>query len=666
MAQYKNDELERIFNDFGSMMEELKRSGSLPVFQFERLQRTTKMTADTLDGKFNRAVKAAEVKLEQFSKSGLGKTTKAIGGLAKSAGDTAFAARKNRESFESLNPVIDAAAAALSAIPIFGDAAAKATAAVGKFATAELDESVKAFQTIGSVGAIAGEGVTGLRTAAERTGLSFQQLSSVVSNTSGSLAFAFGGTASGLQEIAKITQAAQPFRSELLKLGFSFQEQSEVFAESIERDARLGRIQGRSTADLAQSSAQYAKNLADLSRLTGLSTDAAQSELDAQMSNIRFRKAISGIDKDVADSISNVGVVIAGLGKDPELTRGFQDLVAGFGTEAATNFTIATGGVGKEVADLLKAGAITEQEAMSRLQTAFQATYEKLPAQVLGVGTAFDATALGMANIATAQIDYNKALEQGKAVVGAQDSATDAMVNAQESLQRLATEVDTFVNNNVFPHATDVVESLTGSLADLAGMINSVTGSTRTVPQRQMGGPVLGGQPYMVGEAGPELVVPKSSGTVIPSDQLVALFEQTSKMQGGSSLVEGMKRTFLPGIGYATSYNAGGMGNAKITDFAGNILGEQTNVNDLSTNTQFRETLSGPRDSYASSVLGTDAISSISSSGFYGSGADKITATSQGAMTQETAEALIAELRTIAQNTRTGADASKKLVRAQS
>ena len=34
------------------------------------------------------------------------------------------------------------------------------------------------------------------------------------------------------------------------------------------------------------------------------------------------------------------------------------------------------------------------------------------------------------------------------------------------------------------------------------------------------GGPVAGGNPYVVGEKGPELFVPKSSGTIVPNNQL--------------------------------------------------------------------------------------------------------------------------------------------------
>jgi hypothetical protein len=40
------------------------------------------------------------------------------------------------------------------------------------------------------------------------------------------------------------------------------------------------------------------------------------------------------------------------------------------------------------------------------------------------------------------------------------------------------------------------------------------------VPGRAFGGPVIGGRPYMVGERGPELFVPSSTGTIIPNNRV--------------------------------------------------------------------------------------------------------------------------------------------------
>ena len=46
----------------------------------------------------------------------------------------------------------------------------------------------------------------------------------------------------------------------------------------------------------------------------------------------------------------------------------------------------------------------------------------------------------------------------------------------------------------------------------------------RPIESRQEGGPVEAGKPYLVGEAGPEIIIPEQSGTVIPNNQLPSPF----------------------------------------------------------------------------------------------------------------------------------------------
>lgn len=53
----------------------------------------------------------------------------------------------------------------------------------------------------------------------------------------------------------------------------------------------------------------------------------------------------------------------------------------------------------------------------------------------------------------------------------------------------------------------------TAAFAFVRGMISQI-------PAREFGGPVYAGQPYLVGERGPEVVVPGSSGTVVPNKRL--------------------------------------------------------------------------------------------------------------------------------------------------
>ena len=49
-----------------------------------------------------------------------------------------------------------------------------------------------------------------------------------------------------------------------------------------------------------------------------------------------------------------------------------------------------------------------------------------------------------------------------------------------------------------------------------SGLIGSLLGGLTGVPGRAMGGPVRAGEPYKVGETGPEMFIPSSPGRVVP------------------------------------------------------------------------------------------------------------------------------------------------------
>lgn len=55
-----------------------------------------------------------------------------------------------------------------------------------------------------------------------------------------------------------------------------------------------------------------------------------------------------------------------------------------------------------------------------------------------------------------------------------------------------------------------------GSAGGFAGFIGSLFSGFTSAPHRAGGGPVSSGRPYMVGEQGPELFVPGSSGAIVP------------------------------------------------------------------------------------------------------------------------------------------------------
>ncbi|KGO33211.1 hypothetical protein JT06_15865 [Desulfobulbus sp. Tol-SR] len=79
---------------------------------------------------------------------------------------------------------------------------------------------------------------------------------------------------------------------------------------------------------------------------------------------------------------------------------------------------------------------------------------------------------------------------------------------------------DTFAH--VAGEISGKLEALQQKLKDLMGDAKSLDSSVGgiDIPGRAVGGPVAGGNPYIIGEKGPELFVPSTNGTVIPNNQL--------------------------------------------------------------------------------------------------------------------------------------------------
>ena len=669
------DELERQRELLLQTMDEFNRAGSNSARTMDEVDKST--------SKFDRTIKDAEDALDRFRQSGVGKATTAAADLAKGFISSGLAARENRESFESLNPAIQGVASALRAIPIVGDALGSALEGVGTFVTAEMQRTIESFNTLGSVGALSATGVRGMRESAIDAGLSLAQFSNVIQENSKALAFSTGSTMRGADVLAGLAQEAgeSGLRRQFRALGIQLEQQNEFFADYLEFNTLLGAQQQTSVRQQTIAARDYILELDELARITGLSRKEAQSELEQQRANARFlsaqRRAVarfgpelgSTIAKDMEKSL----LIIAERGS-PELAAGIRDLFGGPNTEAAKSALATLGPGALEAANALQTNQISVEEFVNTItQSAdrFQTRFGEVLPLISDTGTVFDPLIVGTARLSetvglTAD-QITRLRETQRDLMGTEEEQTDGLINAAESLQDFAKQMDAFVAENVMPNATRLVGEFADSLGHITGVINDLTG----VQPRASGGPVSAGDPYLVGELGPELVVPNATGTVIPNNQLVALFDQVHKMGKGSQLVDGIGKTFLPGIGFANSLQDGGMSTTKITDFAGAEIANKTSMS-LDTilgsiSGMATQYTAGPRDSYANEVFGRDMVSALTMGEF---GGQKATVMGEGDMFKTEAlfksmtEALTTELRTIAANTKTGADTSKKLLRA--
>ena len=79
---------------------------------------------------------------------------------------------------------------------------------------------------------------------------------------------------------------------------------------------------------------------------------------------------------------------------------------------------------------------------------------------------------------------------------------------------------------------------------DLGGLFSIFAGALIRGNMRAEGGPVKKGEPYVVGEKGPELIVPSESGNVIPNDEYSNLASSINQSVGRN----GVKTVIQPVI----------------------------------------------------------------------------------------------------------------------
>ena len=147
----------------------------------------------------------------------------------------------------------------------------------------------------------------------------------------------------------------------------------------------------------------------------------------------------------------------------------------------------------------------TEEDILSVFEKLAEKFAQLAETTVLNLKQKFEAAGIG---------DFGKTLEDGlvKAATAFEDALTQAFLTGKADFEDLANLIkQTLVK-------AFIQKAITGPIFEIFGLAS--------------GGPAKAGQPYIVGEEGPELFIPKNSGTVIPNDETMA-------MSGGSGLMGG-------------------------------------------------------------------------------------------------------------------------------
>ncbi len=252
-------------------------------------------------------------------------------------------------------------------------------------------------------------------------------------------------------------------------------------------------------------------------------------------------KVIGGVVEAVAFLGKGIGKLIDLAGGSSDVTQFFENIQNAANkvrTEGLDKFgealddvfnavpeTRAQDFVSQLIADLKAAGAIADEEAQ-RLQEVLE-NAEDVAGRT--IGNAGDTTTSTLANYASMQEEILNTFSSATEKLG--DDLASALLNGQDAMGAFKDFFKVIVKDIIAQALRlAIIQPILSSIFGAFGYNIGFTGSggVESITKRQMGGPIMKNKPYLVGEAGPELIVPNAGGSVISNSSLAGMGGATS------------------------------------------------------------------------------------------------------------------------------------------
>lgn len=212
----------------------------------------------------------------------LGKTTSAAGSIMSSS---------TNPKLKALGAVADVTGGMIGSM---GQAAGKLAKFGIEVLGKEVERTVKAFNETSAAGALFADGMTGMRNASAAAGLTTEQFAAVVKTNADSLAASGLGVTGGAKAIGDAMRVGGAgAKKQLLNLGYSFEEQAGLYADTA---AAMRRTAGGKSSDaaVAEQTMKYAENLRLIAAITGEDAKRKTAEAKQQNQILAFQQQLAG------------------------------------------------------------------------------------------------------------------------------------------------------------------------------------------------------------------------------------------------------------------------------------------------------------------------------------------------------------------------------------
>lgn len=262
-------------------------------------------------------------------------------------------------------------------------------------------------------------------------------------------------------------------------------------------------------ADLDRQVADFTRDLEDQLRL--LSLTSAEREVEADLLRLvnSYKEAGLEIDQTALDNLRTLRTEVQQRTIEEQILNGV------FGDRAR----------------LLREISVTEQLLAAETDANRRRALERLQAEQRIAARAGDPSLLagfenGLDRLFLKVSDVAGGIEQAmtNAFSAAEDAIVDFVMTGEFNLSKLVDSILADITRLLARQAIlAIFNALTGGTSGaFGGVITALAGA------RAEGGPVSMGQPYLVGERGPEIFQPNQSGTIIPNNALPAAAPQSN------------------------------------------------------------------------------------------------------------------------------------------
>jgi len=408
-----------------------------------------------------------------------------IAGQASQAAGQA-AGNMGQVMMNSTNPKVKAlGAAAAVAGPLLGSLGESASK-LAKFGvevlSKEVEKTVKAFNETSAAGALFTDGMTGMRLAAGQAGLTVEQFSGVVKNNSESLAASGMGVTEGAKRIGSaMAVGGDQAKNQLLKLGFSFEEQAGLYAQ-VAADMNKNAMGRRATdAQVADQTMKYADNLRTISAITGEDAKKKMEQVKQEANQLAFRQKLAKLPLEQQEATKRAMANMSDIER-----KNFMDMV-NFGAvinKEGAIYEATVDGAAEKAADAFasyNAGTLDGAEQQKRNAEYSDRINKGIMEgnEALGTAAAVAGSSLaGLAESMSKQIDVNnKYTESAVAAAQAnvegqkntQDRLTTAVTGAEVELQRFKQALETQMSgpDGAITKFAEVSKAMLSSVMDM-------------------------------------------------------------------------------------------------------------------------------------------------------------------------------------------------------